>query len=164
MTDAVPTCPYCGSAAQLLLDSSTLYRGRDYGPLWVCAPCDARVGCHPGTTRPLGRLANAELRSAKMAAHRVFDPLWMVLRDAYPELLAPARKHRGIARMRAYRWLAEQLHIPLAECHIGLFDVALCRRTVEVIQRSQPTSGTIRAWAKELQSNSDTSVQPDIRG
>lgn len=146
---AAPTCPYCGQAAELLTDSSPIYHGHNYGPVWICRTDDAWVGCHKGSMRPLGRLANAYLRQAKMAAHRAFDPLWKDLRGAYPDLKYATAKHRGIARSRAYQWLAEALGIPREDCHIGMFDVALCEATVRVITERGPTAAAIRGWWKE---------------
>lgn len=121
-----PTCPYCGRAASLMRSSAALHNGRDYGPKWVCLrpTCEAWVGCHPGTDIPLGRLANAELREAKHAAHAAFDRLWQ------------AKMRQGFTRSRAraagYRWLAGQLGLDRKQCHIGMFDVGLCRRVVEI--------------------------------
>jgi hypothetical protein len=106
---------------------------------WQCAPCDAYVGCHSGTTNPLGRLANAELRQAKIAAHAAFDPLWKfhTFKDG----------HQSMTRNAAYQWLADQLGIPRADCHIGMFDVdrcrlviALCRFYEEALTRSRTSS------------------------
>lgn len=118
-------CPYCGEKAKLLENSAELYNGRDYGPAWACVPCGAWVGCHPGTRTPLGRLADKELRQAKIAAHAAFDRLWK----------AKLRREGGrkkLARGAGYKWLAAQLGIEREECHIGMMDVALCRRVVEV--------------------------------
>jgi len=121
-------CPYCGEPA-VLVDSAELYHGRSYGPAYLCRPCYAWVGCHPGTIKPLGRLANAELRKAKIAAHDAFDPLWI---DGVP---------KGPARRKAYQWLSEQLHIDVHKCHIGMFDVELCERTVVVCRdRNMPSN------------------------
>lgn len=93
-------------------------------------PCQAWVGCHPGTENPLGGLANAELRKAKQAAHAVFDPIW---RNAVED------GNRGKARRKAYRWLAGSLGIPEKQCHIGYMDVDQCMRTVEACKaRSDP--------------------------
>lgn len=111
-----PVCPYCTMPSAFLADSAPIY-GRDYGPLWACVSCAAWVGCHPGSCRPLGRIANGELRSAKSRAHASFDPLW---------------KHGTMSRSEAYAWLAEQLGIDREDCHIGLFDVEQCARTVMV--------------------------------
>lgn len=120
-----PFCPYCGQVAVLLISSAKLYRGTDYGAAWACPSwpeCDSYVGCHPGTTDPLGRLANKELRRAKSKAHATFDPLW---KNSKPK--------KG-ARGRGYRWLAQQLGIEPADCHIGMFDVETCQRVVKLCQ------------------------------
>lgn len=119
------TCPYCGHAAELV-DSSVVY-GRSYGKVWLCRPCQAWVGCHKNSRRhaPLGRLANAELRAAKQEAHAAFDRLWQ----------AKMRHHnvpQSEARPAAYRWLAEQMGMSKADCHIGKMDVQECRRVVEI--------------------------------
>lgn len=112
---STPICPYCGRAAQLV-DSAVIY-GRSYGTIWLCAPCDAYVGCHKNSKKhaPLGRLANAELRALKMKAHAAFDPLW---------------KEGKMARNEAYRHLQELLgetHL----VHIGFSDEAMCRRIIK---------------------------------
>lgn len=107
-------CPYCSQRAELI-DSAKVYNGRSYGLIWACLPCEAWVGVHKNSpdNKPLGRLANAELRAAKMAAHACFDPLW---------------KNGIMRRSDAYEWLARQLGIHPATCHIGMFDVDRCRR------------------------------------
>lgn len=113
-----PDCPYCGGESHLA-DSTRIYSGVSYGPIYLCdgyPRCDAYVGCHKGTTKPLGRLADAELRRAKKAAHAVFDRLWKY-------------KDKG-ARSRAYEWLAEKLGISVEDCHIGMFDIQQCRSVV----------------------------------
>lgn len=116
-----PTCDYCGEPA-VLADSAEVYGGRSYGMIWLCRPCQAWVGCHRHTDRPLGRLANAELRQWKMKAHTAFDQLWKIP----PRLLGN--------RSNAYAWLAERLRIEPKHCHIGMFDVATCKRVVEVCE------------------------------
>lgn len=116
-------CDYCQQPAQLVT-GETVYPHRPdlhYLRFWQCLPCDAWVGCHKGTKRPLGRLANAELRAAKMAAHAAFDELW--------RRTTPAG---SFDRNGAYAWLAEQLGIERADCHIGMFDVEQCKRVVEI--------------------------------
>lgn len=131
-----PMCPYCGDPAEFLENSAVLYHGTDYGPTWRCFNCSAWVGCHKGTKRPLGRLANAELRSAKMAAHAAFDRLWKakIRRD---------QCSKKAARGAGYRWLAAQLGIDPKDCHIGMMDADLCRRVVAVCEapRCAPKAG-----------------------
>jgi len=112
-------CSYCGRAA-VLVTGREIYPHRSdlYAKqFWSCRDCDAYVGCHRGTTRPLGRLANAELRQAKMRAHRAFDRLWQSGRTS---------------RSRAYRLLAERLELTVDDCHIGMFDLATCERVLVV--------------------------------
>lgn len=117
-------CPYCNNEARLVGGDAIyphrpdLYRLR----FWQCAPCDAYVGCHKGTEQPLGRLANAELRRAKMLAHAAFDPRWRT-RD---------KKQRPKTRGEAYSWLAKRLGVDRADCHIGMFDLEQCQQVVQV--------------------------------
>lgn len=125
------TCPYCGNPARFQSGSIIYPHRADLAGkhFWACPPCDAYVGCHDGTDKPLGRLADRELRRAKMAAHAAFDPLW--------------RGQSGKVRKAAYRWLAERLGIHPADCHIGMFNVAQCWRVVDVVE-----SQTFRYEAK----------------
>ncbi|MBB4635890.1 zinc-finger-containing protein [Longimicrobium terrae] len=122
-----PSCPYCLRPSRFLASSAPLYHGHDYGPVYVCEPCGAWVGCHRGTERPLGRLANAELRRAKVQAHDAFDRVWRS-GDDHPR-----------ARGEAYRRLAELLGIEPSQCHIGMMDVEDCRRVVEACTREALT-------------------------
>lgn len=83
---------------------------------WRCEPCSAYVGCHRDG-KPLGRLADAELRGLKMKAHEAFDPMWK----------------RGIMdRNEAYRWLAGKMGISKRKCHIGMFTPDQCREVVRI--------------------------------
>lgn len=115
------TCPYCSNAAKLVT-GQVIYPHRPdlYDrKFYQCSPCDAWVGVHIGTDKPLGRLANAELRKAKMAAHAVFDPTWK------------GKTPKGKARKAAYRELADQFGIR-GHIHIGEMDVDQCKRVVEL--------------------------------
>lgn len=124
-------CPYDGAKVRLgYLVEVYGERARLFGDghVWMCSnypKCDAYVGCHRGTTIPLGRIANRELRRAKMAAHAAFDPIW---RDYSRRNRVPKRR----ARLNAYLWLAEELRMPAEKCHIGEFDVAECLKVVEI--------------------------------
>jgi hypothetical protein len=149
MTAITPTCPYCGRDAVLVI-SGPRYRPQ-YGPYWTCEPCDARVGVHRGTFRPLGRLANSELRAARIAAHEAFDPLWHRAASAYPDRRNNRNVLKRIGRTRAYQWLADRLGIPISACHIGEFDVGQCMRVVQLIAESGITPTGIREWAKSRQ-------------
>lgn len=124
-----PRCPYCGSWAKLV-GGDVIYPHRpDLKPkqFWQCSPCDAYVGCHaPGNgygdgTRPLGTLANAELRRARNSVHRLLDTAWMVSND------------RRAARRRVYADLAAHLGIPVDDCHVACFDLGQCDRAIDYI-------------------------------
>jgi len=138
MTDQEPTiadmkmlirsglrCPYCENPTQLV-NSETIYgAGRDYGrKFYLCAPCQAWVGCHKGTNKALGRLANEQLRKLKIEAHACLDSLWRRKVD------------RGAlwseARSAAYRWLSTAMNIHPDECHIGMFGPEDCRRVIDL--------------------------------
>lgn len=121
-------CDYCNNDAQLV-GGDTIYPHRPdlhHLHFWQCAPCDAYCGCHKGTTQPLGRLANAELRQAKQEVHVAFDELW--------KRTTPAGT---FDRNGAYEWLAAQLGIKRKDCHIGMMDLETCQRVVEVCVKHQ---------------------------
>jgi hypothetical protein len=71
-------CPYCNHDAELVTGAVVYPRlpWLHEKLFYSCLPCNAYVGCHDGTVRPLGRLANAELRAVRMAAHAALDPIW----------------------------------------------------------------------------------------
>jgi DNA-directed RNA polymerase subunit RPC12/RpoP len=108
-------CPYCEAQA-VFVDSAEVYGGRSYGMIYLCRPCKAYVGVHKGSDKPLGRLADAKLRSMKISAHYAFDHIWKDGHDS---------------RKGAYKWLAKELGIEGKDCHIGMFDVDMCYKVVE---------------------------------
>ena len=126
-------CPYCGGKAHLR-DASYIYHSFKYkGKMFVCEnfpKCDSYVGCHPNTTKPLGRMANKKLRTMKSKAHEYFDPLWK-------KRVFARKKSLSYNRTKAYQWLAEQLDLPESKCHIGLFDVDMCRKVIDVCSKKQ---------------------------
>lgn len=114
-----PFCPYCGELSKLVYGDVVYPHRGDLRnkPFYLCGPCKAWVGCHPGTTTPLGRLADAGLRKAKSAAHAAFDPFW---------------RSGKMSRGTAYAKLGDELGIPREEVHIGMMDAERCRRVVEI--------------------------------
>lgn len=125
-------CDYCGERALLVTGKDIYPHREDLADLnfWRCRPCDAYVGCHKPNigygdgTRPLGRLANAELRAEKSKTHAQLDPIW---------------KLRLMGRREVYLWLAKELDIPVALAHIGMFDVPTCQRVQLLAQEKRFT-------------------------
>lgn len=118
-------CPYCG-AEVVLKDANFIYhskKSREWGSFWVCSNfpiCNSYVGCHKGTTLPLGRLANERLRTLKREAHKHFDPIW---------------KSGLMNRKDAYKWLSSMLNVPMEECHIGMFDIKMCQKVIHLCKK-----------------------------
>jgi len=103
-------CPYCSKPAKLV-DGSVVYKHRadlKHKLFWLCAPCRAWVGCHPNSkdAKPLGTLANYQLRQKRSKIHRIFDPIW---------------QSGMLNRTEAYTQLAYYMGIELKNCHIGHF-------------------------------------------
>lgn len=118
-------CPYCVTPAELV-DGYAVYPHRPdlrKKQFYVCEPCDARVGCHGNSRKPLGRMANAKLRRLKSEAHAAFDPVW---------------KKSSTTRTNAYKWLAGKMDMPVDECHIGMFSEALCEEVVRIMAAEGP--------------------------
>jgi len=113
MKGLTPICPYCGNFSRKVKGNEIYPHRKDLHKLtfYSCSSCDAYVGCHKGSSKPMGRLANKELRKAKGSAHRAFDQLWRL---------------GDMKRKDAYKWLAETLGIDGKDCHIGMFDVETC--------------------------------------
>lgn len=108
-------CPYC-SKETVLVGSEVIY-GRSYGMIYLCRDCMAYVGCHPNTTKSLGRVADGKLRAAKRQAHKYFDQIW---------------KSGLLSRHKAYQWLSEQLGIPSEYTHIGMFKIETCNKVAQI--------------------------------
>ncbi len=125
MEMSAPTCDYCGNLSRLTNGKEVYpHIPRLHAkPIYACMPCRAWVGCHPGTTIPLGRLADGALRKAKMAAHEAFDPLW---------------KDGPMKRKAAYGWLAGRLGLRVEDTHIGMFDAETCAKVVEECRNWSP--------------------------
>lgn len=98
---------YCPVHRVKLVKTSTTY-----GPRFDCPEKGCTVQCWNG---PTSRPADLETRRARKRAHSAFDPLW-----------------RGglIKRSYAYQLLQEHLGTLPGKCHIGMFDVEQCERTV----------------------------------
>lgn len=120
-------CDYCGKPAEFVTGQKIYPHRRDLWKLkfWQCEPCGAYVGCHRvnfpkgvyTNDIPLGRMANRELRIAKMKAHGEFDKYWKV---------------EKIKRTECYEQLAIKMGINVEDCHIGMFTVEQCNQVVKI--------------------------------
>lgn len=111
------------SCALALVTGQRIYPHREdlhHLRFWECPSCGRYVGCHPGTTKPLGRPADEETRRARSAAHAAFDPLW---------------RRGGMTRREAYRWLADAMGKPVV--HIGDMTAVEARRVVEIVKATE---------------------------
>lgn len=126
-------CPYCSNKTEYV-DSKEVYEHKSRGMIYLCRPCMAYVGVHDGTDNALGRLANAELRKAKMEAHHWFDQIAKadgVINEVWPVFVKDISN-----RNKSYLWLSKFLGISKDDCHIGMFDVETCGKVVEISKKA----------------------------
>lgn len=122
-------CPYCGAVA-VLREGSFVHGENSNGKrLYVCSnypKCDAYVGVHEGTDKPLGTLADAKLRNKRIRTHKVFDQIW---------------KKNLMTRKQAYRWMEYFMDIPKDTGHIANFSDYRCdvlmRKCIETLKNNQ---------------------------
>ncbi|MGG6445723.1 zinc-finger-containing protein [Pseudobacillus badius] len=113
------TCPYCGNAAKFM--TSKEFYGKDYGSnLYVCKPCDARIGTHRNSKTPLGTLANDELRRLRITCHSLIDPYW---------------KYGKYSRSEVYRRMSKAMNLPQEKTHIGMFNKEQCLKLISFFYR-----------------------------
>lgn len=148
-----PICPPCGLVARLT-DGVEIYphrRDLHAKPMWKCEGCGGYVGCHDGTTKPLGTPAGPELRKARRILHeQMIDPLWMEADRSglyRPEDAKARAIIRGAARNRVYAYLAFHLGRAKADTHTGVFDLETCRQAWRVL--NGVSYSQIRDWAKD---------------
>ena len=114
-------CRYCGGvirlvhAEQIYGEKSARRLGLLGEYIYQCQNCNARVGCHKGTSRPLGDVANEALRLKRIETHHVFDTFW---------------KSQHMTRTGAYRWLSQQMKLPANLAHIGGFEMDQCQEVI----------------------------------
>ena len=117
-------CPYCGSFVEFK-DSSVVY-GISYGMIYICSnypKCDAYVGVHKGTNKPLGSLARRYLRELRKECHEKFDTYW----KGKGKDIQETRE----VRKDSYRWLASVMGISRKKAHIAKFDENQCLELLE---------------------------------
>ena len=112
-------CPYCGGSIMLRSADGIYKENHTDTKLYVCSrypECDAYVRVVPGTSMPMGRMANGDLRALRREAHRHFD-----------------RLHQSgmMTRNGAYQWLAGMLQAPQSQAHIGYLGEYYCKMVIE---------------------------------
>lgn len=107
-------CPYCKKQARWC-ENKERY-GKNYGKSYMCywcKDCDSYVGCHNNSKRPLGTMANKELREWRIKTHSVIDPLW---------------KDGEYSRAQVYT----KLNVAFGkEIHVGESDIELCKEIIK---------------------------------
>lgn len=108
--------------------ASVLTNGRELYPLlprehdrpyWVCRWCQAWVGCHEGSIKPMGYPADRPTRMARMMLHtRRLDPLW--------------RDH-GYTRNEIYFRLQQGMKLKPRQAHVGKFTREQCQQAWEIL-------------------------------
>lgn len=115
-------CPYCGAEAKLR-PASEVYgektiNGDSY--LFVCSEypkCDSYVNAHRESHKPMGTLANSNLRNKRIIAHHALSKLW---------------ENGTMTKSEAYWWLRIKLRLDEKHAHIGLFDENMCDRVIKL--------------------------------
>lgn len=108
-------CPYCGQPAEWV-ENREIY-GRNYGRsymAYLCRDCNAYVGCHRNTRKPLGTLANFEPRELRKRAHAHIDPVW---------------KGGALSRKEVYARLSAHFG---ERVHIGQSDIERCLQILDI--------------------------------
>ncbi len=128
MNELQITCPYCDKEAELVTGKVIYPNNPELieKKYWLCKPCWAYVGTHIHSKifKPLGRLADKELRVWKCRAHASFDRLWNGLDT---KGLSLTKRRRA-----AYAALAEELNVKKRDCHIGWLNVDQCKEVIKV--------------------------------
>lgn len=114
-------CPYCGAEAKLR-PASVVYKENtidETAYLFVCdryPKCDSYVNAHRDSKRPMGTLANSELRNRRILAHHALAKMW----------------EKGVmSKEQAYKWLQVQFGLDKDHAHIGLFNEYMCDRVID---------------------------------
>ncbi|MCK5662505.1 MAG: hypothetical protein KAI17_03415 [Thiotrichaceae bacterium] len=134
-TIKIPTCPYCGTLSELCTINVFYGRPIKKGYLYVCRDypeCNSYVGCHPGTIRPLGSMANKELRTYRSELHALFDPQW---KNAIP---------KQKVRSELYHWLAGELSLPVEKCHMAYFNLEEAKQALQICRAKFREKETIK--------------------
>lgn len=115
-------CPYCNKKA-IWCENKEIY-GRNYGKSYMCyycKDCDAYVGCHNNTKKPLGRMANKELRELRKESKN----LWI------NKIVGGNYRNRKL-RSRGYKYLRNLLN---KEFHFGDSTIEECTLIINKLKK-----------------------------
>ena len=120
------TCPYCGAPA-ICRPASTVFGNavRQKGSyLYLCSrwpACDSYVAAHKRDLRPMGTLANKDLRRKRILAHEALEKL---------------HRHRHMEKWAVYVWLQGKLGLDPEEVHIGMFSDEMCDKVISLCHQT----------------------------
>lgn len=113
-------CPYCKRPG-VLRPAAYVYGDNNLDPekyLYVCSgypSCDSYIGAHKKSMRPMGTMADSDLRNKRIEAHRALDTIW---------------KNGYMTKHSTYIWLQNRLNLREKDTHIGKFSYYLCEQTI----------------------------------
>lgn len=116
------SCPYCGAPA-VCRPASIVYGNKvktKGSYLYLCSrwpTCDSYVAAHKRDRRPMGTLANGDLRHKRILAHRALEDV---------------RQYRRMDKWAVYLWLQGKLGLNEHQTHIGMFSEQMCDRVITV--------------------------------
>lgn len=97
-----------------------------YGIRFDCPIPDCDVMCWNGET---STPANQETRSARTCLHVMFDPLWRDTNQYFKD------GDKRVRRTMAYKWLAEQMNLPIKDTHVGMFTLEQCYKAYRHVKK-----------------------------
>ena len=130
-------CPYCHANASLR-PASTVYgcNRRSQGKyIYLCdrwPACDAYVSAHDRTHRPMGTLANGDLRHKRILAHRALEHL---------------QQSRHMEKWEVYIWLQAKLGLNDQQAHIGMFSDGMCDEVIRLCYKAAAPLGNLHSAA-----------------
>lgn len=115
----------CHCGAHALLRPASVVHGEKAKSnfLFVCSrypTCDSYVGVHKKSRKPLGTLANKELRGKRIQAHMVFNRFW----------------EGRMRRWQAYKWMQARLGLSSRQAHIATFSEYMCDELISICEQA----------------------------
>ena len=134
-------CPYCGSLATLR-PASVIHGLSDISAgtyLYVCRrwpACDAYVSAHDRTHRPMGTLANGDLRHTKQPLGTLANGDLRHKRILAHHALHSVQTQLGMNRDQSYRWLQTQMGLPGDQVHIAKCGDYRCEQIIRICENA----------------------------